>query len=144
MVSFEDQIRNIVEKYLNNDFFIVDINVSNNNEKIRIFLDKFSGNITLNECEQLHRMIYPEIEQLQENFSLEVSSPGLSSPLKVWQQFRKNIGQKIKVLTDENQSFEAVILDADNEKILLQKIKNKQEIPMTYNQIKKAFLKLEF
>ena len=138
----KDTIKNIVTQALqDNNYFIVDITVGSD-EKITVYIDKFSGNITLDDCQELHRKIYPEIEKLYDNFELNVSSPGLTTPLKVWQQYYKHRGEEIDVLTNDGKNINAKIVDADEQQVVLN-AKGKQ-ITLPYSDIKKAKLVIKF
>jgi ribosome maturation factor RimP len=138
----EDFVKAKLSGILNNDFFIVDVKVNERNDKINVYLDRFSGGLTLADCERIHRELYPEIELIKDNFELVVSSPGLTKPLKVWQQYYKNIGKKIKITTNAGEFFEAEIISADKEKVILRKINDFTPVEFQYNQIKKAVLKI--
>ncbi len=138
----KNEIRQIVEQNLDsNDYFIVDITVGAD-EKITVYIDKFNGNITLDDCEKLHSKIYPKLEELYDNFDLTVSSPGLTSGLKVWQQYYKNIGQEIEILQTDGKTIRGKILEADENQVKIQ-TKN-QIITLPYDHIKKAKLILKF
>lgn len=66
---------------------------------LRIYLDK-DGGITVDDCAQLSREIGDLIEVkdvLSREYVLEVSSPGLSRPLKKEKDFLRAIGDKVKV-----------------------------------------------
>ncbi len=137
----ENTIREIVKNAIDdNDIFIVDINVGSNN-KITVYLDKYGG-LSLDDCERIHRKIYPEIEQLEDKFELTVSSPGLTSEFKVWQQYHKNIGQEIEIILKDGRTIRGKITEADQDKISLQTKKEQLTIP--YTDIKKAKLILKF
>ena len=43
------------------------------------------------------------------NFSLEVSSPGLDEPLKLYRQYVKNTGRKVEVLLNEGTRLEGTL-----------------------------------
>lgn len=48
-----------------------------------------------------------------EDFSLEVSSPGVGKPLLVNRQFKKNVGRTVKVKTLDLQKFEGELTSVD-------------------------------
>ncbi len=138
----KETIENIVSQALqDNDYFIVDITVGSD-DKITVYIDKFSGNISLDDCQELHKKIYPQIEEHYDNFELNVSSPGLTTPLKVWQQYYKHKGGEIEVLTNDGKNILAKIVDADEQQVVLN-AKGKQ-ITLPYSEIKKAKLVLKF
>lgn len=75
----------------------------NGREIVEVYADTDAG-ITIEECARLTRQILAEIElsaEAQEifgnNFRLEISSPGVSRPLSLPRQYRKNIGRRLQV-----------------------------------------------
>ncbi len=136
--QIEELVRQLID---DNDYFVVDVTVGSD-DKITVYLDKFGSGISLDECEAFHRKLYPELEKLYDNFDLTVSSPGLTTEFKVWQQYYKNKGQEIEVLTVDGQQMRGTIIDADQDKVVLQV--KKQQVTLPYDQIKKAKLVLKF
>jgi ribosome maturation factor RimP len=139
MIS-KEYIENILKNINDIDFFIVDIKISPN-QKISIHIDNQEG-ITISQCQEIHKKIYPLINEKTENFELEISSPGLSNNLKVWQQYSKIIGQEIKITDIEGQTYTGEILQANEKEIKIKKADT--EKTLTYKQIKKAKQILKF
>jgi ribosome maturation factor RimP len=80
---------------------------------VRLFLEK-EGGITLDDCSSVSRELSDilDVEDfMPENYTLEVSSPGICRPLKKIADFERFAGQLIKVKT-----FEAVADDAGNKR----------------------------
>lgn len=78
--------------------FLVDIKSSGN--KIEIFIDGMA-NVTIDQCASISRYLDEYLDKetgLEHQFNLEVSSPGMLSPLKVRQQFVKRIGQELDIV----------------------------------------------
>lgn len=70
---------------------------------LRIMIDK-EGGITLNDCETFSKRFegYLEVEgDITGNYTLEVSSPGLDRPLKSQNDFKRNIGKLMRIITKE-------------------------------------------
>ncbi len=66
---------------------------------LRIFVDKVGG-VNVEECAALSRRLsdYLDTEDLiQGRYTLEVSSPGLERPLLSLDDFRRKIGERVKV-----------------------------------------------
>ena len=66
---------------------------------LRIFVDK-AGGVNVEECADLSRRLsdYLDTEDLiQGRYTLEVSSPGLERPLLSLDDFRRKIGERVKV-----------------------------------------------
>jgi len=78
-------IENIVNEALKETkIFLVDILVSRTNV-IQVFIDHHDG-ISLDDCAALHRSMEDQLDREQEDFELQVSSPGLGQPLRVFPQ----------------------------------------------------------
>lgn len=78
------------------DLFLVDVSTGKSND-IRVLVDSMEG-VKVSECAELSRWLTVELELIDENFSLEVSSPGLGAPLVLKQQYMKNIGREVEVV----------------------------------------------
>lgn len=66
---------------------------------LRIYIDKPDG-ISLSECETISRELSPILDEkdpIQENYYLEVSSPGLDRPLKKERDFVRYKGRDVEV-----------------------------------------------
>src|SRR4030042_1586705 len=99
MISAE-RIRTCIDEELRrNDLFLIDLVVSSSN-RIKVVIDSMKG-ITVDECARLSRTIENKLDRDEEDFDLEVSSPGLDRPLVLPFQYLKNTGRQIEVLTME-------------------------------------------
>jgi ribosome maturation factor RimP len=68
--------------------------------QIRLIADRKVGGITIDDCVRLSRQIQYLIAEKQiinDNYKLEVSSPGLDYPLRERWQFEKNMGRLLKI-----------------------------------------------
>ena len=91
-----DNIQTFLNKTLaGTDIFVVDVLVRPGN-KIYIYIDS-PGNVSIDDCVSVNRMFNEHFDRETEDYALEVSSPGLTSPFKVPQQYLKNIGKRIKI-----------------------------------------------
>lgn len=73
---------------------------------LRVYVDK-AGGVTVGQCANLSRKIgdFIDIEDLiPHRYLLEVSSPGLDRPLKSSADFKRKIGEKVKVFLKEEVS----------------------------------------
>ncbi len=136
----ERDIEKFLEKINDVDFFIVNVSISPS-MKIKVFVDNYKG-ISIGECEQIHRQLYPFINKKVDNFELEVSSPGLTKPLKVWQQYDKLKGKEISIKISDEETYIGKIEKAD--KAQLQIKTAKETLTFDYTQIKKAKIILKF
>lgn len=76
--------------------FLVDITVQPGN-KISVFVDTMKG-VTLEECIAVTRYLESRLDRNEEDYELEVSSPGLDKPLKLPVQFEKNKGRGLEIV----------------------------------------------
>lgn len=118
MIS-QNQIHEIVEKAITGtDIFIVDIKVVSGN-KITVEIDKAEG-IGIEQCVEISRIIESNFDRETEDFELEVSSPGLGEPFKVFQQYQKNIGKTVEVLTKAGIKQTGALLEATEKSLKIE------------------------
>ena len=113
------QIQDLVEqKIAGSDAFIVDVSIRPGN-KINVFIDSDNG-ISIAECVQVSRHIENNLDREQEDFELQVSSPGIDQPLKILRQYLKYIQRQVQVLTKEGQKVAGKLISADNTGIIIE------------------------
>jgi len=124
----EERVRQLArEKVLELGGFLVSAKVSEQNV-INVFVDKAVG-ISIRECLQISRYIENELDREIEDFDLSVSSPGLTNPFLVKEQYQKNKGKDIIVKLKSGKKVRGKLLDF-NDDITLEtgkKIKGKKE-----------------
>jgi ribosome maturation factor RimP len=114
---------------------------------LRIYIDK-EGGVSIRDCEwvsrELDRLLEAE-DIISHPFMLEVSSPGLTRPLKKWQDFNRFVGKQCKVITKEivdgKNEFKGVINDATTDDVAVMMDGILHRIPLSV--IKKANLEFE-
>ncbi|MDX6586140.1 MAG: ribosome maturation factor RimP [Solirubrobacterales bacterium] len=83
---------------------------------IRVFIDR-PGGVDLALCEAVTN----QLRDLNENYSLEVSSPGEDRPLTKPEHFRRFLGRKVRVKTHDaiegQRNFKGTLADADDETV---------------------------
>lgn len=98
-----------VEQAINgSDLFLVDIKVTPTNE-ITVTVDSSLG-VDIEQCLELTRLIEEKFDRDVEDYELEVGSAGLTSPFKVKQQYDKNIGNPVEVLTRDGRKIHGILL----------------------------------
>lgn len=111
------------------DCFLVDI--EQNNTMIRIFIDRDEG-VSFAQCQKLSRAIEAFLDEsliLGEKYTLEVSSPGLSRPLKFLRQFPRNIGREFEFKMNDGTKLKGELTDIkDNVLYVSSKGKKKKEV----------------
>jgi ribosome maturation factor RimP len=119
----KEQILKIVENSIDpTKLFIVDITVSAAN-KINVTIDGFVG-LSIDDCVALSRKIEKNFNREKEDFELEVSSPGLTQPFKLLQQYKKNIGKEVEILFNDGIKTIAIIANVAENGIDIEEEKN--------------------
>ncbi|MBX7182090.1 MAG: ribosome assembly cofactor RimP [Bacteroidia bacterium] len=88
-------------------YFLVEVKVSATNS-IKVFIDS-EGAVSISDCIAVSRHIEKNLDRETQDFELEVSSPGMDLPFKVFKQYTKNIGRKVKVLEKDGKETEGVL-----------------------------------
>ncbi|CAG5085747.1 ribosome assembly cofactor RimP [Parvicella tangerina] len=103
---------------LNSGIFLVEVNISPTNV-ITIELDKEQGGVTIDECVSVSRNVEHNLDRETEDFELSVSSAGMDRPLRVPQQFKKNIGNEVRVVLNHG-SVQGELMSYDGKKLIVQ------------------------
>ena len=92
---------------------------------LRVYIDK-PGGITIDDCVEVNRALNPKLDEedfVEEAYTLEVSSPGLTRKLKKDRDFEKSIGKlvHIKLYKAESGSKEFIgrLVSFNEEKIVI-------------------------
>ncbi len=108
------------------DAFVVSISVRPGNA-IEVLLDKDSG-LNVEDCKKVSRHVESSLDREKEDFSLEVSSPGVGKPLLVHRQYVKNVGRTVKVKADDGEKYEGDLAEVSDTGIVL-KYQEKEALP---------------
>lgn len=149
----KDLIRQTVEEKLaSTDCFLVSLSISGDNQ-IMVEIDSETS-VDLDFCVELTRYIEQHFDRDAEDYSLEIGSYSITKPFVDRRQYRKNIGRKVEVLTEESRKIRGTLVAVDNDGFTLeieekelvegQKRKKlvKKEITLLYSSVKQT--KLEF
>ena len=98
--------------------FLIDLKIGSDNS-IHITLDGDQG-VTLKDCMNVSRAIEHNLDREEYDFSLEVASAGVGSPLLNSRQYIKNIGRKLRVESMEVSTLEGTLTAADNQAFTLE------------------------
>ena len=98
--------------------FVVDVKVDSAN-RISVEMDKPEG-ISIEECARISRAIESGLNRETDDFELEVSSPGLTAPFKVMEQYRRNCGRQVNVEKRDGQKINGLLQHADEEGVVLE------------------------
>ena len=94
--------------------FLVTLKVSKDNV-IDVALDS-EEDITIDDCVAVNDAVLAAFDRdAGEDYELTVGSYGITSPLILPRQYRKNIGCEVEVLTADGRKLKGVLADADDE-----------------------------
>lgn len=139
----------------NPELFLVEWKISGDNA-IEVLVDGDNG-LSIDEIVRISRHVEHNLDREEADFSLNVSSAGVGSPLALPRQYRKNIGRTLGVTkTDGGKDIEGELVSADEESIVLKWTarepkpvgKGKHDVEkqekINYTEIKKAIVKITF
>ena len=126
MITTETIKRLVTECTEGTDIFLVDVVVKPGNSVI-VHVDRPEG-ISIHECVKITRFINGSLDRDVEDFSLEVSSPGLGGAFRVRQQYEKNIGHDIEVLYTDGIKVQGRLESVSDQGITLLMKGNEKEI----------------
>ena len=143
MVSKEEIVTNIgnvlsseKDKFHDKDIFLVDVKVSNDN-RITVHIDSFDGT-KVADCATLSKFVEEKLDRESEDFELIVSSAGLDKPFKVINQYKKNIGRKVEVQTNDGEKLRGELLKVSDSEFVIKpenkKASKKKKINTELNQ----------
>ncbi|CAM4047119.1 ribosome assembly cofactor RimP [Flavobacterium jumunjinense] len=155
-MTFKEKVERLLDAAIleRSHLFLIDLKIDEAN-KINVVLDGDNG-VNLQDCIDISRVVEQDLDREENDFSLEVASAGVSSPLKLVRQYKKNIGRKLKVKTADDQEIEADLVDADESGISLEwkarepkKIGKGKEtveksVNLPYSEIKEAIVVISF
>ncbi|MEI5906215.1 ribosome maturation factor RimP [Bacillus spongiae] len=119
---------------------------------LRVFIDKEQG-VDIEECgivsEKLSEKL-DELDPIQHNYFLEVSSPGAERPLKKTEDFHKAVGKNVHIKTyepvDGEKVFEGKLLEYTEDTLIIElTIKTrKKQVQIPKEKVAKARLAIIF
>jgi ribosome maturation factor RimP len=124
-------VERMVEGLLADDpqYFLVEVKIRPTNN-VKVFLDGDKG-ISIEKCIFYNRQLYKMLENSglfpADDFSLEVSSPGLDEPLKLMRQYHKNTGRKVEVLLKDGVKTEGVLKEVTDTGIKVEETRGKNK-----------------
>ncbi len=154
-MTFKDKVNDLLTEVLLDkpSVFLIDLTITDS-FKIIVNIDGDNG-VVLQDCIDISRAIDNNLDREEQDFSLEVASVGVGSPLKMVRQYKKNVGRTL-IVKLENQTIEAELVEANDNFIILswkarepkkigkgkETVQKTQEIP--YTDIKEAIVTVTF
>lgn len=138
-MSFKNQLIVILEKVLDGRYDLVSVEFLNNSGKqmrIQVMVDRLDNvSITHDDCAIVTKMIKDVLSnEIEEDYILEVSSPGIHRPLNKPAHFMRFKGQNIRFKWN-NEKKQGIIKNANSEGVELESGEN-----IMYQEIKDARL----
>ena len=154
-MTFKEKVKQVVEEALQDKpaVFLIDLTITDS-YKIIIGIDGDKG-VVLQDCIDLSRAVEENLDREEQDFSLEVASVGVGSPLKLVRQYKKNIGRTLIVKTS-TENIEAELVEANDLFIILSwkareakkvgkgKETVQKELQIPYADIKEAIVTVTF
>ena len=154
-MTFKEKVHQLVIEGLQEkpSIFLIDLTITEA-FKIIVTLDGDAG-VQLQDCIDVSRTIEQNLDREEQDFSLEVASVGVGSPLKLVRQYIKNIG-RVLIVKLATETIEAQLIEANENFITLawearepkkigkgkETVQKRQEIP--YSDIKEAIVTVTF
>lgn len=112
-MNLRSKVENLLADALdeNPSLFLIDLKVGADNS-IRVILDGDHG-VSLKDCMSISRAIEHQLDREEEDFSLEVASAGVGTPLQGQRQYAKNIGRKLEVELSQGAPIKGILVAAD-------------------------------
>ncbi|OXA90789.1 Uncharacterised BCR, YhbC family COG0779 [Flavobacterium hibernum] len=155
IMTFKEKVNGLITEALLDkpSIFLIDLAISDS-FKISVGLDGDNG-VALQDCIDVSRAIENNLDREEQDFSLEVASVGVGSPLKMTRQYIKNIGRTL-IVTTNTEKIEAELVEANDVFIILswkarepkkvgkgkETVQKEQQIP--YTEIKEAIVTVTF
>ena len=156
MINKETVLSLINEKLDENpEFYLVDLKI-NTTSKIYVEIDHKTDPISINDCIAFSRQVEHNLDREEEDFELEVTSPGLSLPFKVHQQYVKNEGKDVKVMLNSSKSYQGLMQDVTEKDITItfetkekmegkkKKLKVEHKLTFAFDEIKETKIIVKF
>ena len=154
-MTFKDKVKQVVEEALleKPSIFLIDLTITDS-FKIIIGIDGDNG-VVLQDCIDVSRAIEHNLDREEVDFSLEVASGGVSAPLKLVRQYKKNIGRTLQVKT-ATEIITAELVDANDDFITLTwtarvpkeigkgKVTVEKRLELPYADVKEAIVTITF
>ena len=161
------ELKNKIQEWLQpmldeQNLYLVDVKIAGKG-KVEVYADGDNG-ITISQCAEISRFLEKHLDGsglVSDDYMLDVSSPGMSNPLRIPRQYKKRIGRILEIVKADGTEVEARLVSADDERIVLvavvKEVKKKKKGPKTgeveeapkefdlkYSDIKKALIKIEW
>lgn len=117
-MTFKEKVNTLLVEGLVDkpSIFLIDLIITDA-FKVIVNLDGDNG-VALQDCIDVSRFIDANLDREEQDYSLEVASVGVGSPLKLIRQYKKNIGRMLIVKTG-TENIEAELVEANDDFVIL-------------------------
>ena len=128
-MNIEKRVKELVEEKIADkpNLFLVDVKFHSNG-KLMILVDGDNG-IGIDECVAISRHVGFHLEEenvIETAYNLEVSSPGIDTPLTLTRQYAKNIGRNLAIKMADGAKREGKLSGITEDAVIIEEtIKNK-------------------
>jgi ribosome maturation factor RimP len=151
----KENILQLANQHLKNtSIFVTGIRISSD-KQISVFIDGDEG-VTIKDCVELSRWIEGSLDRSKDDFALDVSSHGATTPLVLPRQYKKHIGRNFEVRLEDGTKVEGNLIACNDNEIKLEhsaredkpvgkgKITVVKQQTISYKQIKESKIKLKY
>ncbi len=151
----KEHILEIANEHLKNSpVFVTGIRIGADNQ-INLFIDGDNG-VTIKDCVDLSRKIEGSLDRNKDDFALDVSSHGATTPLIMPRQYTKHIGRNFEIRLNDNTKLEGTLVSCNDDEIKIEystrenkplgkgKVTVVKDEIIKYNQIKESKVKLKY
>lgn len=123
MMNIEQRVIELVEEKIADKpgLFLVSVKMHSNG-KLVILIDGDNG-LGIGDCAEVSRHVGYHLEEeslIPDAYNLEVSSPGIDTPLTLPRQYVKNIGRQVAIKTNDGSKREGKLLALTADHVLIE------------------------
>lgn len=113
----KETLRAWIKAYLaGSEYELVTLEVSSAND-ILVEIDRLAG-VDVDFCAELNRHLAGKLDEVEDDYSLEVGSVSLTAPFKTKMQYQKNLGHDVEVLictAGQSTKYKGQLVSVDEE-----------------------------
>jgi ribosome maturation factor RimP len=122
-MNVEKRVTELVEEKIADrpDLFLVDVQMHGSGI-LSILVDGDNG-VAISDCVAISRHVGFHLEEentIEQAYRLEVSSPGIDTPLKSFRQFQKNINRSLKIKLKSGNTKEGKLIQVEESSVSIQ------------------------
>jgi ribosome maturation factor RimP len=154
LISKEHILRLAEEHLKGSKLYVTGIRIGSDNH-INLFIDGDEG-VTIKDCVGLSRYVEAALDRDKEDFALDVSSHGATTPLVIPRQYKKHLGRTLEIKLNDGTKSEGELVSCDDEGFVIHfsvrenkpigkgKVMVIKEQTIKYKEIKESKIKLKY